>query len=111
MVSVPRRVTSFVSRALLVIGVVMLFVSLGCLHSTARDASGGDCGSVWHWRSAGQRVSGGEMPDAMRASLSAECHRDALPRYRRGVGLAAAGAVMVGLGGIGVLATRRSERA
>jgi hypothetical protein len=89
-----------VAFALLLIGAVVGLVALVNLRGTARDSTGGICGSVWHWRSSDQQITGGEMSDTDRAALSAACHSDAVGRYDRGMALIWPSLGAAALGGI-----------
>ena len=68
------------------------------------------CGRAWHFRPGHGDVSGGELSDAQRAALLTSCRATALPPYRRGVRLGAAGATLVTLGAAASAVSRRSLR-
>jgi hypothetical protein len=106
--TVSRRAWDLLIVTVLAAGLATLLGAAFTLGSTAHSADGAICGSVWHWHSSSVTVQGGEVPDAERAALSAQCHRDAMPRYDRAMALVAPGVVAVGVGLVGwVVASRK----
>src|SRR4051812_49342580 len=98
---VSRRAWDLLIVAVLVAGIATLLVAGFTLWSTAHRAARAICRSVWHWHSTSATVQGGEIPDAERSALSAQCHRDAMPRYNRATALVAPGVAALGVGSVG----------
>ena len=95
-----RRVLGRVFGLIAAAGFLTLLVAGFMLRSTAHTDDGAICGSVWHWRQSSQMTVGGELADSDRSAISADCHRDAVPRYDRAMGLVPMGGALVVLGGL-----------